>query len=197
MPPEPADAPIDDDWIREYYPRIHRAAWLMSGDPATAEDLAQETFIIALDRWHQFEGRSSASTWLCGILLHVHQRHGRTLARMRRRLMHYIDARTSGGPASGDPQTELASKEWRQSIWALVAKLPRPQRDAVTLRFAENLTYEEIADTLGCSVGTAKTRVHHGIKRLRERTNLNEPSQLAPLNPSQRNQQSSQVVSGS
>ncbi|MFK8113927.1 MAG: RNA polymerase sigma factor [Rubripirellula sp.] len=165
--PNPVAKPIDDEWIREHYSRIHRAAWLMTGDAWAAEDLAQETFIVALDRWDRFEGRSSESTWLHGILMQLARRRGRTLARLRRRLSLYFD-QTKPETQADDTQNGLAAQEWRQSIWAEVAKLPQPQRDAVTLRFANEMDYEQIASALGCAVGTAKTRVHHGIKRLRE-----------------------------
>ena len=163
---------IDDARIREFYPRIHRAAWLMTGDAWEAEDLAQETFVVALDRWKTFEGRSSESTWLYGILMRLQQRRRRSLARMRRRLMQYVER--GGGEQrtisqTEDPSTMLAQSQWRESVWADVARLPAPQQTALTLRFAEEMSYEQIAETIGCAAGTAKSRVHHGLKRLRLR----------------------------
>lgn len=163
---------IDDDWIRKQYPRIHRAAWLMTGRAAEAEDLAQETFVVALDRWDSFQGRSSASTWLYGILIRLVQRRGRTLSRLRRRLMQYAEDNGSTRQQiseADDPQTALARQQWQESIWADVAGLPTSQRIAVTLRFAEGMSYQQIGETVGCATGTAKSRVHHGVKRLRDR----------------------------
>ena len=126
---EPAgDREFDDDWVREHYGRIHRAAWLMTGQRSEAEDLAQETFVVALDRWNKFEGRSSDSTWLYVILIRLVQRHGRSLARMRRRWIQYGERNGLIQPSSGpvqDPQAELAREQWRESVWADVARLPR------------------------------------------------------------------------
>lgn len=180
----PSDPP--DDWIVENYEKIHRAAWLMTGDAWEAEDLAQETFAIALDRWGRFEGRSSVSTWLFGILIRVRNRRSRSIARMRRRLQRYGQLHVP--PTSENPETLLAQSQWRESVWAEVARLPKPQRDAVTLRFANELGYEQIAEIVGCAVGTAKTRVHHGLKRLKQSdcptlpqptNDLNAPLRLA------------------
>ena len=155
-----------NEWVREHYPRIHRAAWMMTGDAWEAEDLAQQTFVVALERWHRFEGRAAESTWLYGILVKLRQRRFRTLARMQRRLREYVDRR--GDRESEDPQHVLSQQQWRESIWSDVARLPPAQRDAVTLRYAEGMSYEEVAKIVGCVPGTAKSRVHHGVKRLRE-----------------------------
>jgi RNA polymerase sigma factor (sigma-70 family) len=99
------------------------------------------------------------------------QRRGRSLARMRRRWMQYAERNgliQSNGGRDHDPQAELAREQWRESVWADVARLPTVQRIAVTLRFAEGMSYQQIAETVGCATGTAKSRVHHGIKRLRQ-----------------------------
>ncbi len=169
VPNEPAGLP-DDQWVAAHYPRIHRAAWLMTGDAWAAEDLAQETFVVAIDRWNRFAGRSSRATWLYGILMRLRRRRARTLARLRRRIEEYVSRKNPD--QTRDPKTEFAYQQWRESIWAEVARLPDAQREAVLLRFAEGLTYEEIAQAVGCAAGTAKTRVHHGLKRLRRNTDL-------------------------
>ncbi len=156
----------DDAWVCENYARIHRAAWLMTGDKWEAEDLAQETFVVAIDRWSRFDGRSSRSTWLFGILVRLNRRRARSLARLRRRVQEYISRKDDDQVL--DPRTALAHQQWRESVWASVAKLPEPQRVAVVLRFAEEMTYQQIGEALGCAEGTAKSRVHHGLKRLRQ-----------------------------
>ena len=157
--------PIDDDWIREHYPRIHRAAWLMTGDAWEAEDLAQETFIVALDRWDSFRGQSARETWLYGILIRVSQRRNRSIVRMKRRLARYAELFISSNQYARVEQA-AAQRQWNESVWADVARLPADQQVAVTLRFAQEMSYQQIADTVGCPLGTAKTRVHHGLKRL-------------------------------
>ncbi|MEO1529980.1 MAG: RNA polymerase sigma factor [Planctomycetota bacterium] len=162
-----ADQPAEmsDAWIRDVYPRIHRAAWAMTGDPSVADDLAQETFVVALDKWDSFDRRSTRLTWLHGILIRTSRKRFRSLARLRRRLEAYWQ-RDPRPQVSADSSRQLALREWNESVWSEVAKLSRPQAEAITLRFACDMTYEQIAEAVGCPEGTAKTRVHHGLKQL-------------------------------
>lgn len=176
VPPECDPVAPDDAWIAAHYERIHRAAWLMTGDAWEAEDLAQETFVVAIDRWRSFGGRSSRLTWLYGILIRLRRRRARSVTRLRRRIEEYMSRKER--TVAADPQLEFAYRQWRESVWADVATLPAAQREAILLRFAEGMTYEQIAQTSGCAVGTAKTRVHHGLSRLRnhrDRDNLAPP----------------------
>lgn len=104
-----------------------------------------------------------------GILIRLTRKHFRSLARLRRRIQQYVG--NSKHPAlHADAADMLAENEWRQSVWSEVAMLPRRQAEAITLRFGQQLTYEEVAEAAGCAVGTAKSRVHQGLKRLRQST---------------------------
>jgi RNA polymerase sigma-70 factor, ECF subfamily len=157
---------MDQAFIELYYPRIHRTAWTLTGCASEAEDLAQETFIVALDRWDSFEGRSQRATWLIGILIRLKARRDRSLGRLRRRLVEYFQH--TGFSVDVNPETIAVQQEWQQSVWAQVSRLPPPQRDVIVLKFAEQLTHDEIAEAVGCPVGTVKTRLHHAIKRLKQ-----------------------------
>ena len=157
----------DDQWVSRHYAVIHRAAWYMTGDGWEAEDLAQETFVVAIDQWEGFDRRSSDATWLYGILIRLHQRRKRSFVRMRRRLAGYLDRVRDEPRETTDPKNQLAQEQWRESVWSDVARLPDDQKVAVILRYTEGLTYDEIAKSMGCATGTARTRVHHGLKRLR------------------------------
>lgn len=170
-----ADQPgqLDDAWITAVYPSLHRAAWKMTGDPIAAEDLAQETLIAAFKAWDSFDGRSSRSTWMHGILIRLTRKHFRYSSRLRRHLQRYAGMSLQRETASDSPDA-LATAEWKQSIWSKVAKLPRHQAEAITLHYDQQLTYEEIAQAVGCAVGTAKSRVHQGLKRLRQSADLSE-----------------------
>lgn len=165
--------PATDEWVAEMYPSIHRAAWAITGNPSTADDLAQETFVVAIEQWNRFDGRSKRSTWLQGILIRLSRKHFRARARLHRRLQTW-GRRKKPDAETIDPASKLAEVEWKQSIWSEIAKLPRPQAEALTLRFHSELPYEQIAETLNCAVGTAKTRVHQGLKRLRHSNKLRD-----------------------
>jgi RNA polymerase sigma-70 factor (ECF subfamily) len=175
---------MDQAWIESYYPRIYRAAWLMTGSAAEASDLAQETFVTALDRWDTFDHRSRPETWMFGILLNLNRRRLRSLARLRRRAREYWDR--NDHTTESDPAQLASQAEWRHSIWAEVAKLPRLQRDAVLLRFAEQMTLAEIAAVVKCPLGTAKTRLSHALIKLQNASGLKQLSHDRPMPPSTR-----------
>ncbi len=161
--------PPDDQWVQQYYARVHHAAWLLTGDAWAADDLTQETFVRAISRWQQFDGRAQASTWLYSIMLNVHRGRSRALGRAAQRLQRWLQRRAVEDQDLADPSVLLAAKTWKQSVWAEVSRLPAPQQHAVTLRFGEGLSFEQIAQVQRCAVGTAQTRVHYGLKKLRLR----------------------------
>lgn len=153
----------------EYFPRIHRAALVMTGNPWDADDLAQETFMVLAGQIDRYQGRSSIYTWLYGILLNLERRKRRREGTWRRKLRVLWGG--DAGPPPADPEVEspVETAEWQRSLWAQVAKLPDGQRQTLVLRFSEHMSYEEIADVLSCPVGTVKSRMHHALANLRER----------------------------
>ena len=170
---------------QEYFARIHRAALVLSGNPWDADDLAQETFLILSRQGAQFEGRSSIYTWLYGILLNLDRRQRRQFGVRRRKLrvLWNNDATVPTVPAA-DAKSEAS--EWKRSLWARVAQLPDGQRQALVLRFSENLRYEEIAEVLECPLGTVKSRIFHGLGSLRRLLDLEgEDARQLPAFPSE------------
>lgn len=158
----------DFDCLIEHYPRIRRAALVLSnGDTWDADDLAQETMLQAARGWRRFAGDSQVHTWLYSILLNQHRRRLRSRGRWWRSWMEWFDRQ----PHSADetPDGLLEREEWRKSIWSAVAELPQAQMQAVLLRYAENLSYEQIADVMHCPVGTVKSRLHHGLAALEKK----------------------------
>jgi RNA polymerase sigma-70 factor (ECF subfamily) len=149
-----------------YFSRIHRTALVLSGNPWDADDLAQETFLVLARNANQFRGGSSIYTWLYGILLNLDRGHRRRCGARRQKLramwMSEIGSLKSMPPA--DAPAEM--REWKQTLWAQVAELPLGQRDVLVLRFSEHLQYEEIAEVLGCPLGTVKSHVTRGRARL-------------------------------
>jgi RNA polymerase sigma-70 factor (ECF subfamily) len=156
---------------REYFARIHRAALVLTGNPWDADDLAQETFLVVArqsqNQNQNFEGRSSVYTYLYGILLNLERRERRRHGVRRRKLQVLWDNEPSGEKTIPAAETAIEVSEWKKSLWARVAKLPDGQRQALVLRFSEGLRYDEIAEALGCPLGTVKSRIYHGLLGLR------------------------------
>ena len=156
-----------DEISQEYFPRIHRAALVLSGNPWDADDLAQETFLIVANQPDKFRGRSSVYTWLYGILLNLDRRERRRRGIGNRKLRVLWDNDKSQEQASPPAEASIEVAEWKQSLWAHVDRLPDAQRETLVLRFSEELQYDEIAEVLGCPLGTVKSRIHHGLTNLK------------------------------
>ena len=154
--------------IQDYFPRIHRAAMVMCGNPWDADDLAQETFLILAQQRNRFRGQARLFTYLYGILLNLDRRERRRHG-TRRRALRVLQYETQN-----DDQVEPAAEtvvevsEWKRSLWSRVAQLPDAQRQTLVLRFSEQLSYEEIAAVLECPLGTVKSRIFNGLQTLRQ-----------------------------
>lgn len=154
----------------EYFERIHRAALVLTGNPWDADDLAQETFLVLARQPHRFAGRSRIFTWLYGILLNLERRERRRRSTRQRGLRVVSERRQDEGRNEIPAVCHLEVDEWKASLWSRVAELPDGQRQTLVLRFSEGLSYEEIAQTLQCPVGTVKSRLFHGLANLRKMT---------------------------
>jgi RNA polymerase sigma-70 factor, ECF subfamily len=121
-------------------------------DPATADDLTQETYLRAFRALPGFEGRSTARTWLFGIARRVCADHIRAAVRRRRLLGRAAALEPTGEGHYEDPAGELAAAE-------LLAKLSPGQREAFVLTQLLGLSYEEAAASLRVPIGTVRSRV--------------------------------------
>ena len=63
---------------------------------------------------------------------------------------------------------QVEHQQWRAGIWGCVSRLPTRQREVIVLRFVENMTQAQIAVALCCSEGTVKSRLHYGLRKLKE-----------------------------
>ena len=141
---------------REYGPAIRGYIRRRLGDDDSAQDLLQETFVMAIRRAEQLARAASPRAWLFAV--------ARNLCRSavrRRRPLTGLPSQLAGEAERADPRVE----RMREAI----AALPRRQREALELRLREDLTYEEIASVLGIPVGTVRSRLHHAVRRLRSR----------------------------
>jgi RNA polymerase sigma-70 factor (ECF subfamily) len=139
--------------------RLGRADW--------AEDVVQETFLAAFKSRHTYRDEFSFRTWLWTILLNqcrtCYARHSRAQAAVP------PEAARQGAPVDGvEPWEALLSQERSDLLEALLGRLSPVQADALRLRFFGGLKFQEIADTMACSLGTAKNRVQWGLMRLSE-----------------------------
>lgn len=155
--------------IDRNYARLHRAALAMCGDAWEADELAQETFLVAIQSWKQFRGEADEATWLYGICLRIHRNRLRTATRRMRRALRWFVNRFGDDPPLQQVSAEshVLGKEQDRQIWEAVQALPFRQREVIVLRFVESLTVSQIASALQCPEGTVKSRLHHALARLK------------------------------
>ncbi len=139
------------------------------------EDLTQDVFLAAARRIDEFEGRSSAKTWLFGIAMRIWMTQRRSLWRHERKIEAL--AQIHQGIVS-DP---LASRDARRTLLDLLQQLDEDRRAVYVLTELEGHTAAEIAEGLGLNINTVSTRLRAARKSMREAaerllTEAGEPS---------------------
>ncbi len=153
-----------EEFFDEEYQSVTRALTLAFGDRRLAEDAAQEGFSRALDRWARVRRMDRPSGWVYVAAF----RYGR---RQQRR----------GTPAPeeiirGGSKDDTAALLNRLLVFDLLDSLTARQRSAVVLRYLADLSLEQVAEALGCRVGTVKATLHQSLEQLRRAGERDENS---------------------
>lgn len=137
----------------------------LAGNRATAEDLLQETLIKIARALPEFEGRSSVKTWAFSIASRVATDYFR---RPENRAL-IVDVEAAGEPADRDAEVDdrLIFDEMSGCVREVIDSLPEDHRIALVLHDLEGQTAAEIAAISGCSLATAKIRIHRARRRLK------------------------------
>lgn len=133
-------------WYELALPRVYR--YLLArcgGDADLAEELTQQTFVEGVRQRANFDGRSDAVTWLCGIGRHKLVDHYRRSRRDTERQLRIV-SEWSAGQSQAWSQHEL-----RSAVETALAKLPGEQRLVMTLRYLDQMPVREIASSIGRS----------------------------------------------
>jgi len=146
--------------------RVYSIALRYSGDPAIAMDIAQDTFLKLFSGIREFRAESSLESWLYRLVVNSCLDHKRKV----RRIMPLLDELADALRAPGDSVTdELVRAELRDDVRSAVAMLPAELRIVIVLRYTQELSYEQIADILGCPSGTVASRLNRAHKMLERR----------------------------
>ena len=138
-----------------------RTAWLLTGDWAAAEDLVQTTFGTAWRHWDRVAGTDVPLSYVRRIMLNTH-------LKARRRRWHG-EHPVAVVPEEPDRPADAAleTSDIRHSLCAALATLPPRQRAVVVLRYFSDLSENQTAAELGCSVGTVKSQASRAMAALR------------------------------
>ncbi|MBW3556263.1 MAG: RNA polymerase sigma factor [Actinobacteria bacterium] len=157
------------DVVRAHQDGIYSIALRLTGAPAEAEDVAQDTFVRA---YRALQGYDSARRtelalrpWLARIALNVCRNRARAASRRPRTAP--FDDGVEAPAAGGDSSSGVLQDEAAGELAAALALLPEPQRRSVVLHHSGELTYREVALVLGRPEGTVKADVHRGLATLR------------------------------
>jgi RNA polymerase sigma-70 factor (ECF subfamily) len=151
--------------VLKYQHKVVKLVMRYLRDPADAQDVAQEAFIKAYRALPQFRGESAFYTWLYRIAINT----AKNALAARDRNPVSFDLDTNGGEDSSDmvsrlrdpetPEGLALTEEIRNTVNAAIAALPEDLRIAIVLRELEGMSYEEIAASMDCPVGTVRSRI--------------------------------------
>ncbi|MHC4499386.1 MAG: RNA polymerase sigma factor [Planctomycetota bacterium] len=132
------------------------------GSRTDAEDILQDCYLRAVRGWSRFDGRGSRQAWLFGIA----KKACADWYRQKNRRASVVSVESPD--EFGDNSLERRDTDQIELIWEAIEDLDAEQREVVHLRFAAELSYAEIAQTLAIPVGTVRSRLHRGLKAVRE-----------------------------
>ncbi len=138
-----------------------RYAVMLTGDPHTAQDLVQETMVRVQLNWRRVAASDSPDGYVRKMLTNqfIDLRRGSWLRR--------VLLRAEPDPVRAVPVDHADETAERDRVWGMLAKLPRRQRAAIVLRYYEDLPDAEIAEVLGCAVGTVRSSISRALTTLR------------------------------
>ena len=157
--------------------RVYSLALHFTGDEATAQDIAQDVFLKLFARIGQFRGDSAFGTWLFRLVANACMEEHR---RRRRFTPWPLAGRPAGrrvsaehpvrSPAEGRPQEDrIERRQVREAVQAAVAQLSPKLRLPILLRYLGEMSYDEIAELIGCTKGTVASRLNRGHRALARR----------------------------
>ena len=154
--------------VRAYEKRVFALTLRMCGNPEDAAEAAQEAFLAVWQGLKFFRGESSFSTWLYRLASNA------CVDLLRREGKRQAAASLDDGELNLDlpsslpsPQEEAERRELREQIGEGLRALPPEYRAALVLREMHQLRYDEIGEALGLDIGTVKSRISRGRKKLR------------------------------
>src|ERR1039457_4113472 len=161
-----------DELVKRYQERIYATIYHMTSNHEDANDLAQESFIKAYSALKSFKGGSSFYTWLYRIAVN------KTINFLKQRKNKYhlslddLDFNPQPDPdlvalvSHKTPQRDAGLSELQKKLNEALLKLSEPHRMVVVLHDVQGVSHEEIADVLGCNIGTVRSRLFYARQQL-------------------------------
>ena len=138
-------------------PALLRTGYLLTGDAAAAEDLVQNALFKTWGQWRRVSAMDNPDAYVRRVMLNDRRSWWRRTG-AREQLV-------AVPPERPGPDEEAALAE-RDRVWRVMSRMPPRMRAVLVLRYWDDLSEAEIADALGCSVGTVKSQASRGLRRL-------------------------------
>jgi RNA polymerase sigma-70 factor (sigma-E family) len=153
---DPSRSKLDTlgEWFAAEYEPLLRFAYFLTGSPAAAEDLVHDAF-VKLYRADRHIAAAGFKAYARRTIVNLHRSRFRRFKVERDALASTVER---GAHHLAEPTDD---------VWRAIRALPKGQRACVVLRFYEDLSEQETADTLGVSVGTVKKQMHRAMEALR------------------------------
>jgi RNA polymerase sigma-70 factor (ECF subfamily) len=155
--------------VHRYQPALLRLANSKLQRPELAEEALQETFLAAHKSLHTYDSRFAFRTWLWTILINQCRRIGSRQGRSTVQLCAVGTELNALASQDKHPDEQVADRESRQRLQAMLDQISPMQATALRLRFFEGLKFHEIAEQMQCSLSAAKQRVRTGLSLIAEK----------------------------
>lgn len=167
-----------DAVIRTYRPRLLRFVSFSIGDADLAESIVQDCFLKAYRGRENFRGDCSVSTWLTGIALNLvrDQQRLQKFRFWRQARASAIDVTEAANflPShESSPEARILAREQTRQVQAALQNLSPNQRTIFLMRFAEDMSLAEIAESIHMPINTVKTHLHRALKAVRAQAGPN------------------------
>lgn len=160
--------------VKKYQHRIVSLVGRYVKDSGEAMDVAQDAFVKAFRAMGNFRGDSAFYTWMYRIAINTAKNH--LVALSRRPPLDDIEASEAEQFVTGTrlrdrdtPERELLKDELEETVWDTVSQLPEDLKTAIMLREVEGMSYEEIATTMDCPIGTVRSRIFRAREAIDEK----------------------------
>ncbi|MCQ6557736.1 sigma-70 family RNA polymerase sigma factor [Paenibacillus mendelii] len=156
------DAGLLRNLMEQYGQDVWSLAYIMTKRHDLADDVTQDVFLNAYRNFESFRGESSVKTWLLSMARNTSVNYMRTAFMRRVTLTAWISSKATSPSA----EHEVVEQSLSDDIWRTVLKLPLKFREVLILHGKYDLSVKEIADTLGISEGTVKSRLSRARQRV-------------------------------
>ncbi|MCY1020833.1 RNA polymerase sigma factor [Pyxidicoccus sp. MSG2] len=163
--------------VRRHHPRLARYCGKSVGSAAEGDELAQETLVRVWEARHDYQPRAPFVVFMLTLARNLCRNRARDSGRRERWLTEAPEARLEAESSSAAPDVmdRLLEREQQRRVREAMLELPEKFREVLLLRFDQELDYAEISRIVGRNEATVRSRVFHGLKKLRGRVSGGRP----------------------